>query len=64
MILYKINEIINKFLLAGDKLRPEIHLKHPQVIYSACVRPFTKGKEIIQKFKKKKNRRFKWKEVT
>ena len=54
MILYKINETINKFLLAGDKLRPEIHLKHPQVIYSACVRPFTKGKEIIQKLKKKK----------
>ena len=24
----KINEIINKFLLAGDKFMPEIHLKH------------------------------------
>ena len=54
MILYKINEIINKFLLAGDKFKPEIHLKDPQVIYSAFVRPFTKGKEIIQKLKKNK----------
>ena len=48
MILYKMNEIVNKFLLAGDKFKPEVHLKHPQVIYSACG-PFTKGKEIIQK---------------
>ena len=30
------NEIVKKFLLAGDKFKPEIHLKYPQVIYSAC----------------------------
>ena len=23
------NEVVNKFLLAGDKLTPEMHLKHP-----------------------------------
>ena len=30
---------------------PEIHLKQPGFTYSACG-PFTKSKEIIQKFKK------------
>ena len=44
------NEIINKFLLAGDKFMPEMHLRQPQFVYSAC-RPFTENKERIQKFK-------------
>ena len=26
---YKMNEIINKFLLAGDKFMPEMHLNNP-----------------------------------
>ena len=26
---YKVNEIINKFLLAGDKFMPEMHLRQP-----------------------------------
>ena len=43
------SDIINKFLLAGDKFMPEIHLKQPQFTYSACG-PFTKNKERIQKF--------------
>ena len=44
------NDIINKFLLAGDKFMPEIHLKDPVVgTYSACG-PFTKYKKRIQKF--------------
>ena len=43
------NEIINKFLLTGDKFMPEMHLKQPRFIYSACG-PFTKNKERIQKF--------------
>ena len=30
------NEIVNKFLLAGDKFMPEMHLKQPRFIYSAC----------------------------
>ena len=44
------NEIINQFLLTGDKFMPEIHLKQPEFTYSACG-PFTKNKERIQKFK-------------
>ena len=47
--LYKMNEIVNKFLLAGDKFMPEMHLKQPGFTYSACG-PFTKNKERIQKF--------------
>ena len=46
----KMNKIINKFLLAGDKFMPEMHLKQPGFTYSAC-EPFTKNKERIQKFK-------------
>ena len=44
------NEIANKFLLAGDKLMPGMHLKQPGSTYSACW-PFTKNKERIHKFK-------------
>ena len=44
------NEIVNKFLLAGDKFMPEMHLKQPGFTYSACG-PFTKNKERNQKFK-------------
>ena len=43
------NEIVNKFLLAGDKFMPEMHLRQPQFVYSACG-TFTKNKERIQKF--------------
>ena len=42
--------IINKFLLAGDKFMPEMHLRQPQFTYRACG-PFTKHKQRIQKFK-------------
>ena len=44
------NEIVNKFLLAGDKFMPEMHLKQPGFTYSACG-PFTKNKKRIRKFK-------------
>ena len=44
--------MVNKFLLAGDKSMPEMHLKQPGFTYSACG-PFTKNKERIQKLKKK-----------
>ena len=44
------DEIVNKFLLAGDKFMPEMHLKQPGFTCSACG-PFTKNKERIQKFK-------------
>ena len=50
------NEIMNKFLLTGDKFTPEMHLKEPGFTYSTCG-PFTKNKESIEKFEK--NRRYK-----
>ena len=42
------NENANKFLLAGDKFIPEMHLKQPGFTYSACD-PFMKNKERIEK---------------
>ena len=45
------NEIVNKFLLTGDKFMPEMHLKQPEFTYSAGGQ-FTKNKEKIQKLKK------------
>ena len=41
------NNIINKFLLAGDKFRPEMDLRQPQFVYRACG-PFTRHKERIK----------------
>ena len=38
------NEIVNKFLLAGDKFMPEMHVRRSGFTYSACGR-FTKDKE-------------------
>ena len=48
LLSIKINEIVNKFLLVGDNFMPEMHLKQPDFIYSACG-PFTKNKERIEK---------------
>ena len=45
------NEIVNKFLLAGDKFMPEMYLKQLGFTYSTCG-PFTKNKERIQKLTK------------
>ena len=42
--------IINTFLLPDDKFMPEMHLRQPQFVYSACG-PFTTHKERIKKFK-------------
>ena len=33
---YKMDEIVNKLLLAGDTFVPEKHLKEPGFTYSAC----------------------------
>ena len=44
------NNVIKKFLLVGDKFMPEMHLRQPQFVYSACG-PFTRHKERIKKFK-------------
>ena len=51
------NDIINKFLLAGDKCMPEMHLRQPQFIYSASG-PFTKNKKRIEKFKETGNTKY------
>ena len=51
------NEIINKFSLAGDKFMPEMHLRQSGFTYSACG-PFTKNKERVQKFRETGNRHY------
>ena len=61
------NDIINMFLLAGDKFMPEMHLRKSAVFnknkkqsgftYSACG-PFTKNKERIQRFLETSNTRY------
>ena len=38
------NEIVNKFLLAGDKIISEMHLRQPGFTYSAY-RPFKMKKQ-------------------
>ena len=44
------NQIINKFLLAGDKFMPEIYLRQPGFTYSAYG-SFTKNEDKFQKFR-------------
>ena len=51
------NEIVNKFLLVGNKFLAEMHLKQPGFTYSACGL-FTKDKERIEKFMKTGNMEF------
>ena len=51
------NDIINKFLLVGDKFMPEMHLRQPGFTYSACG-PSTKNKERIQSFKETGDSRY------
>ena len=51
------NNIINKFLLAGDKFMPEMHLRQPRFVYSTCG-PFTRHKERINKFKQTGDTRY------
>ena len=47
---YKMNEIVNTFLSAGDKPMPEMNLRQPAFTYSAC-RPFTKKQRKMKKSK-------------
>ena len=51
------NNIINKSLLAGDKFMPEMHLRQPRFVYSACG-PFTRHKERIKEFKRTGDTRY------
>ena len=55
--IININNIINKFLLAGDKFMPETHLRQPQFVYSVC-RPFTRHRERIKKIKQTGDTRY------
>ena len=49
------NQIVNTFLMEGDKFMPEMHLQQlgqpgqPGVLYSACG-PLTKHKKIVENF--------------
>ena len=45
------NDIINKFLLAGDRFMPEMHLRQPGFTNSACG-PFNKSKKEYKSLKK------------
>ena len=49
--IINMNNIINEFLLVGDKFMPEMHLRQPKFVYSACG-PFTRHKERIKEFKR------------
>ena len=51
------NNVINKFLLAGEKFMPEIHLRQPRIVYSARG-PFTRHKERIKEFKRTGDTRY------
>ena len=43
------NDIVNKYSLAGHTFMPEMHLKQPGFTYSSCGL-FTENKERIEKF--------------
>ena len=51
------NKVINTFLLAGDKFMPEMHLRQPRFVYSACG-PFNRHKERIKEFKRTGDTRY------
>ena len=51
------NDIVNKFLLVGDKFMPQMHLKQPGFTYSACG-PFNRNKEWIENFMQTGNTNF------
>ena len=49
------NKIVNKFLLAGDKFMPEMHLKQPEFTYSV-VGHLLKTKNKFKNLKKQEIR--------
>ena len=51
------NNVINKSLLAGDKFMPEMHLRQPRFVHSACG-PFTRHKERTKEFKRTGDTRY------
>ena len=46
----KVNEIVNNFLLAGDKFLPEMHLKQRDLL-TVLVGHLIKRKKELKKFK-------------
>ena len=55
--IINMNKIIIKFLLAGDTFMPEMHLRQPQFVYSACGF-FTRHRERIKEFKQTGDSRY------
>ena len=47
---FKMNKIVNKYLLTGDKFIPKLRLKQPRFNYSACG-SLSKFRGRIQKFR-------------
>ena len=45
-LIIKMNEIVNKFLLVGDKFMPTMHSKQPGFTYRACVHLLKIKKEL------------------
>ena len=56
------NEIVNKFLLAGEKCMSEMHLKQSGFTYISCD-PFTENKKRIQKFMETGNTNYIYKNI-
>ena len=50
------NEIVHRFLFAGEKFMSEMYLRQPRFTYSACGQ-FIQNKELIQKFKETEHSR-------
>ena len=53
MFNLKTDKIVNKFLVEGDKFKPELHLEQPRFTYSACSPLLKTKKETILKNLKK-----------
>ena len=41
--------MINKYLLAGDKFVPEMHLRQPVVTYSTCGKEYKRKNTKVQR---------------
>ena len=57
VLKYKMNGIIKKFLLAGERFMTEMLIEQPGFTYSACG-PFTKNRQRIQKIKETGDSRY------
>ena len=51
------NDVVNNFLLAGDKFMPEMDSRQPGFTDSTYG-PFTKNKERIQRFKETRDTKY------